>query len=140
MVSKRISTPLRTRVGDQPVANVARAVRSRKQLAGFFLERQRDLEIALEELALLVQRPGAQHAAQQVRRRIGDEALGRQHRRQHVASAAAADQDLAAAILGAFEQHDLRAAGRCERGRDQTRGACTDDRHRRRRTFIHVLG
>src|SRR5688572_10749862 len=41
-----------TRIGDEAVTDVARAVRSRKQLAGFLLERQRDLEVALEERAL----------------------------------------------------------------------------------------
>ena len=90
-------------------------------------------EVALEEFALFVQRPRAQHAAQQVRRRIGDEAFRSQHRRQHVASSAAADQDLAAAVLGAFDERDSRAARGCECGRDQTRGARTDDGHRRRR-------
>ena len=43
--------------------------------------------------ALFVQRPRPQHPAHEVRRRAGDEAFGREHRRQDVAAAAAADQD-----------------------------------------------
>ena len=93
------------------------AIRSRKQLARFLFERERNAEVVLEERALLVQRPGAQHAAQQVRRRVGDEAIGCEHRGQHVAAAAAADQDLAAAVLGPFDQHGLRAAPRQRRPR-----------------------
>ena len=128
---------LGSRVRDQAVANVPRAIGSRKQLAGLLLERQWNVEIALEELALLVQRPRAQHAAQQVGRRIGDEALGCQHRRQHVAAAAAADQDLAAAILGAFEQRDG-CARRGGKGRgDQTSRAGANDDHGRHRS-IHL--
>ena len=69
---------VRSREGDEPIANVACPVRSRKQLAGFLLQRQRNLQVALEELALLVQRPGAQHPAQQVSGGAGDEAFGRE--------------------------------------------------------------
>ena len=77
---------------------------------------------------------GAQHAAQQVGRRVGDESIGRQHRGQHVASAAAADQDLAAAVLRAFDQRRrARRVRRGECGGDQPGGAGANHGHRRRR-------
>ena len=124
---------LRARERHQAVADVLRLVRSRKQLAGFFFERERDLQIVLEEGVLLAQRPRPQHAAQHVRRRVGDEPIGRRHSGEHVAAAAAADQDLAAAVPGALDQGDARAGGRGERGSHQSRGAGANHGHRRRR-------
>jgi hypothetical protein len=66
----------------EAVTDVARAIRSREQLAGFLFERQRNAEVVFEEGALFVQRPGSQHRSQQVRRRIRHEAFGGGHRRQ----------------------------------------------------------
>ena len=83
----------RPRERHQPVAHVARPIRLREQLAGFLFERQRNVQVVLEKRALLVERPRLQHAAHQVRRRVGDEAFGRQDRGQDVAAAAAADED-----------------------------------------------
>ena len=117
---------------DEAVANVLGAVRPRKQLARLRFERQGNAEIVLEERALLVQRPRSQHAAHQVGRRIGDETLGSQHRRQHVAAPAAADQDLAAAIGRAFDQRDVGAVRRSKRRCDEPSRAAADDRHRHR--------
>ena len=85
-------------------------VRSRKQLAGFLLERERDMRDRLSKKARC---SCSGHARSMPRSRcggrVGDEAFGREHRRQDVAAAAAADQDLAAAVFGAFDQRDARA-------------------------------
>src|SRR4029453_13663267 len=92
----------------QTLTNVAGAIGLGKELAGFLLERQGNAEIALEECALLRERPCLEHAAHQMRRRVGDETLGCQNRWENVASAAAADQNLAAAVCGALEERRFR--------------------------------
>ena len=77
---------------------------------------------------LLSQRPGAEHLAQQVRRRIGDEARFVEAHRQHVAASAAADEDLAAAVARALEQSGLGAGLRGEdRGHGAGRARTDDD-------------
>ena len=90
---------------EQTVADLARAIRRGKELPGLRLGRQRDAGVALQELPLLRERPREQHAAQQVRRGVGHEPLGLRGGGQHVAAPAAADQDLAAAVARALEQH-----------------------------------
>jgi hypothetical protein len=67
------------REGDEAVANVASAVRTRKQFARALLEGERDAEVLLEERLLFAQGPRAEHAAQQMWRTVGHKPLRRQH-------------------------------------------------------------
>jgi len=54
---------------DKPIAHVARAVGLRKVLPIIGLEFQRNAELVFEERLLMLERPGAQHSAQQMRGR-----------------------------------------------------------------------
>jgi hypothetical protein len=81
-----------------------------KEFAALLFERQRDSEIALEEGALFGERPRFEHRPHQVRPRLADETIGREHRGQDVAASATADQDLAAAVGGSFEKRRVGAA------------------------------
>ena len=78
----------------------------------------------------LGQRPGAQDLRQGVGRAVGDEVAGIGVRRQDVAPAAAADQDLLAGALAAFQQeHRTRAARSPERSHKT--GRASADNHDR---------
>ena len=115
-------------VGDEPIADVARAIRDAgKSLPVSASSASGWPRSLLEERTLLNERPRAQHAAHEVRRRIGDESLGREDRGQDIAPPAAADQDLAAAVSGAFKQKDAMAGARREDRRHQPRGAGAND-------------
>ena len=94
-------------------------------VSGF--EREWLVEVALEEGTLLNERPRSQHAAHEVRRRIGDESLWREDRGQDIAPPAAADQDLTAAVSGAFKQDDAMAGARRENRRHQPRSTRAND-------------
>ena len=121
--------PARPRVRHQAVADVARPVRGRKQLAGLRLERERNSELLLEEPPLRGERPAAQDVAEGVRRGVGDEPLRLDLRGEDVAAAAAADQDLAAAVpVRSSRTTRSPVAGREGRGQ-QPRGAGADDGH-----------
>ena len=112
---------------NEPVAYVAGPVRAGKQLAALGLECQRGTDIFLEEAHHLRKRPRSKHPAQQARRRIGNEALGSERGRQHVAPAAATDQDLAAAVCGPLQQeHRSRPVGR---GDCRHQAGCTGTDH-----------
>ena len=80
-----------------------------------------------EEGALLGSGHERSRPSHQMRRRIGDEPFGRELRRQDVAAAAAADQDLPAAVARAFDDADASAMPRRENGRHQAGGAGPDD-------------
>ena len=121
------STPTRARVGDERVAHGARLIRDGEQLAGLLFERERQSQRRLEERPLFGERPRPQEVAHRVRRRIRHEPFGRQRRRQHVASAAAADQDLASAVARAFDDEHAPAVARREDGRHQPGRAGADD-------------
>jgi hypothetical protein len=113
---------------DQAIPHVACAVRAGKELPGLGLQRQRNSDLFLEEPPLGGEGPRAQDAAQQGCRRVGDEALGRQHRRQDVASAAATDQDLPAAVGGALDHHHRSGPlGREDGSHEASRAGAHDD-------------
>ncbi len=86
--------------------------------------------LLLEELPLLGQRPGEQDLPQCVRRGAGDEPARLKLRGKDVAPPAAADQDLAPAVAGTFEeQHPPAPAYSEDRGR-QPSGSGTHDHNR----------
>ena len=110
----------------EPIADVTRALRDRKELGGLHLLHQGQPDLPLEEGDLFLQRPGPDDVAQRVRRGVGDEARLLHSGRENVAAAAAADENLASAVPRPLEQEGLRAAGRGEdRGQD-ARGARAD--------------
>ena len=125
-VSVTMVTPLRRAWAEQRVAHVARALRFREELARFRFLDERQPQLALEERDLLVERPRAHDAAQQMRRRVGDEARLVEPRGKDVAASAAADQNFPAAVLRAFEQKCLCALGRRENRRHRAGGAGAD--------------
>jgi hypothetical protein len=102
------------RAREQPIAHVARALRRRKQLARLRFLDEREADLVLEKRDLLVQRPRSDHAPQKMRRRVGHEARLIQPCRQDIAASAAADQNLAAAVLRALDERRLGALGRRE--------------------------
>ena len=79
-----------------------------------------------EERDLLVERPRPHDAAQQMRRRVGDKARLVEARGQDVAASAAADENLAAAVLRAFEEQRLGAPRRREDRGHRAGGAGAD--------------
>src|SRR6185436_19349706 len=102
-------------------------------LRGLFLFGQRNADFALEELDLLLERPGPQDPPQQRRRRTRHEAREVRPRGKDVAPPSAADQDLAPAVGGGLDQGSSGAfalqgtARGGEEGRDRSRGAGADD-------------
>ena len=103
----------------------------REQEAAGSLEgpfRQRHAEVVLEEAALVGQRPRCQDATHQPPRRVGHEHPLVQHRRQHVAPAAAADHDLGPHPARLLEEHDARpGSARRQRGHQPGRAAAEDE-------------
>ncbi len=116
--------------GEQGVAHVAGTVGRREELGRFLFLREDETDVLLEEGDLLRERPGAEHLAQGIGRGVGDESRCRiVGRRQDVASAAAADQDLAPAVGGSLEKQCLGVAGRGEDRGHRSGGARADHRH-----------
>jgi hypothetical protein len=112
---------------DERVADIACAIAGWKQLAGVFFEGERHGKVALKELALLRKWPRPQQAAQQARSGIGHEPFRRESRRQDVAAATAANQNLPAAVGCAFEQqHSGAAAGSKDRCHEAGRAGPDD--------------
>ena len=118
--------PPARREREQAIAHVPGPVRRREELGRLLLFHQPESQLVLEEGGLLGQRPGAHQLAQRVRRRVRHEARLVQARRQHVAAAAAADQDLAAAVERAFHERCFRPAGGREDRRHAARGPRSD--------------
>jgi hypothetical protein len=116
------------RLGGQRVADVARPVGRREELARFDLDRERHVELVLEESPDGFEAPCLEHA----RRGAGvlrDEPLRLEPGGEHVAAPAARNQDLAAGLGRRFEERDGRARPTGEDGRDDTGGAGADDEH-----------
>ena len=115
-------------VREQGVTDIARLVRDGKTLRRLGLDRERDLQLVLEERDLLIERPGAEHLAHRVHRRVGHVARLVQTRGEHVAPSTATDEDLAAAVLRALEERHLGAGLRGEdRGHAAGRTGADDD-------------
>ena len=110
----------------EPIAHVARLVRGGEPLAGVRFEGQGQRQVVLEEAAHVGQRPRSQQAPEYGGRRVGDEPLGLDGRRQDIAPAAAADQDLPAAIGRALEDHHGRRPLGREQGGDEACGPGAD--------------
>src|SRR5512134_931013 len=90
---------------------------------------ERNTGFALEELDLPRGWPRAKDFPEQVRRGVGDEPRLVEARRQNVAAPPAADQDLATAIAGTFEEERRRAplGGKHRGQRSGGAGADHDD-------------
>jgi len=114
----------------QPVAHVAGAVGFREELARLRLQHQPEPHVVLEEAPLVLERPGQQDLAKRVGRRVGDVAGGIHLRGQHVAAAAAADQDLAPAVPRPLQQDHARAALRRKEGGEHPGRPRADHHHR----------
>jgi hypothetical protein len=125
--------PRAPRHGHEPITHVAGAVRDGEELARLRLEGEREAEIVLEEAALRVERPAREQPAHQVGRGVAGEAPRRQYRGEHVAAAAAADQDLPAAIGRGLEDQDRGAGPRGVNRRHEARGAGAEHHDRGRR-------
>ena len=94
----------------QSVPDVVGPVRNREELPRLLLEAERNAQGLLEEPPLLPKRPAEQELLERVRRGGRDEASGCELGRQHVATPAAAHEDLPAAVARALEQKDARGA------------------------------
>ncbi len=128
-VSMRSCDADRLRVREEAIAHVSRLVRGGEELRRLDLLHEGNAEARFEEGALLGQWPGPHELAQEVGRRVGDEARLVEVRGEDVAAPAAADEDLPAAVARPFEKERLRAGGGGENRRHRSRRAGADHDH-----------
>ncbi len=117
--------PGAARFPEQRVAHVPRAVGRGKQLSGLLFEDERNPEIFGKKLRDRFETPGLQQIRREARHRR-DEELGREPGGEHVAAAAAGDQDLLAGIVGGFQERDPGARAAGKKGGREAGGAGPD--------------
>jgi hypothetical protein len=126
---KTNARPARFGECEKSVAHIARFVRGGEYFLEFWLVGERNSHDVFEECALLGEWPRTQNAIHRVGRRVGDKARLVEIDGQHVAAPAAADENLAATILGTFEQRSLGARRRRKDCRHRARGTGANHNH-----------
>src|SRR5690606_10366241 len=109
-----------------------------EELPRFGLEDQWQAEAILEEAPLFGERPGEEDLAERVRRGGGVVVRRVEAGGEDIAATAAADEDLATPIAGAFEEQDPSALLRGEARRHQT-GSPGPGHHDQRCVGAHRL-
>src|SRR5690606_6400454 len=113
-------------VAHQAITDVAGLVRDGEELAGLGFEREGNVERGLEEVLLLGQRPASEQVPHGGGGRRSDVARGVELGGKDVAAPATADEDLAAAVPGALEQHHFPSATCGMDGGHEARSAGAD--------------